>query len=292
MVDNWPDAVREIDYESSADDTRQPALYYDSGSNEPKPLLVVLHTWSSDYLGTLDVPHAQWCIDNDWVFVHPNFRGPNNKPEATGSELVIQDIISSVDYAREESTIDNKRIYLVGASGGGYTSLMMAGKQPGLWAGVSAWVPISDVKEWYEQGRYCEMIVSSCGGTPGTSPAVDNEYYNRSPIHFLQNAAKVPLDINAGITDGHTGSVPISHSLNAFNMLAREKDRITEEHIQFFVEKAQVPPELSGDYADATYGENSVLFRKESNNVRVTIFDGGHEIVHGAAVQWLAKQSK
>jgi hypothetical protein len=35
-----------------------------------------------------------------------------------------------------------------------------------------------------------------------------------------------------------------------------------------------------------------VLFRRESGMVRVTVFDGGHEIIHHAALAWLAAQQK
>src|SRR5690606_41341630 len=43
---------------------------------------------------------------------------------------------------------------------------------------------------------------------------------------------------------------------------------------------------------DALYGENAPLFRKTHGKVRVTIFQGGHEIVHEAALNWLAAQRK
>ena len=48
------------------------------------PLLVALHTWSGDYKQRASIPYAQWCIEKGWAFVHPQFRGPNRRPEATG----------------------------------------------------------------------------------------------------------------------------------------------------------------------------------------------------------------
>ncbi len=116
----WPEAVREIKYPSKADNTKQPALFYaPKVEAEQRPLLVGLHSWSSDYKQTMSVPYAKWCIEKKWNFIHPNFRGPNRRPEATGSELVVQDILSAVDYAKKNGAVDERRIYLVGASGGG-----------------------------------------------------------------------------------------------------------------------------------------------------------------------------
>ena len=43
---------------------------------------------------------------------------------------------------------------------------------------------------------------------------------------------------------------------------------------------------------DASFGIHAPIFRRASGNTRVTIFEGGHEIVHQAALNWLAKQRK
>ena len=296
-VEGWPQGITEISYLSSADSTRQPALFYAPKTARPVPLLVALHTWSGDYTQKMSVVYAEWCIEHGWVFVHPNFRGPNWTKEATGSELVVKDIISAVDYAKGRANVDSGRIYLIGASGGGYTALLMAGRAPHIWAGVSAWVPITDLEAWYFECRkagrkYADHIVKSCGGPPDQNPAVDLEYKRRSPITYLDKAVGLPLDINAGVQDGHTGSVPVNHSLAAFNCLASRADRISERDIRYFVEKAQVPPHLRKTLRDPAYGEKAPLFRKTSGNARITIFDGGHEIVYEAALTWLAKQRK
>jgi poly(3-hydroxybutyrate) depolymerase len=291
----WPEGVQEIKYPSAADDSMQPAMYYAPESEEPVPLLVGLHTWSGDYTQRSGITYAGWCVRRKWAFIFPDFRGPNRRPEATGSELVVQDILSAVEYVKKQVNVDENRIYLVGASGGGYTALLMAGRAPDVWAGVSAWVPISDLKAWYheKEGKgYGAQVAASCGGAPGSSDAVDEEYRKRSPLTWLANARGVNLDINAGIHDGHNGSVPISHSLNAFNAVAKPEDRIPEEDIRYFVEKESVPPHLKQDIEDPAYGSHKPLFRRSSGKVRVTIFEGGHQIVTGAALQWLAGQKK
>jgi acetyl esterase/lipase len=295
---NWPQEVEKIKYMSPADSTPQPALFYTPTIRKPVPLLVALHTWSGNYVQRMSVPYAQWCIEKSWVFIHPNFRGPNRTPQATGSEMVVADILGAVDYAKAHANVDSSRIYLIGASGGGYTSLLMAGRAPDVWAGVSAWVPITDLRDWYFECRrlkcdHADDIAKSCGGPPGTSPAIALEYKKRSPGTYLRKAVNVPLDINAGIRDGHhSGGVPISHSLRAFNHVASEKDRISEEDIEYFAEKAQVPPHLKRDLADPSYGKKPPLFRRTSGNARITIFDGGHEIIYEAALTWLTEQKR
>ncbi len=297
-VKDWPGEVREIHYPSAADNSSQPALFYTPSGSQPRPLLVALHSWSADYRQSASAPYAEWCLKHGWTFIHPNFRGPNNKPDATGSELAVKDILSAVDYARSTSNIDPERIYLVGVSGGGYGALLLAGRAPKLWTAVSAWVPISDLKAWYFESvkrkqKYAHDIELACGGKPEPGSTAEKECERRSGITYLPQAIGLPLDINAGIHDGHKGSVPVSQTLNAFNAVAAAKDRLSEQDIAFFTQEAQVPPTLKSEAVnDSTYGSRTVLFRRQSGPARVTIFEGSHEIVPEAALAWLAKQHK
>lgn len=294
----WPAEVREIRYASAADKSQQPAMHYDSGSKKKRPLLVALHTWSGDYRQLSSVPYARWCIENDWILIHPNFRGSNTTPEAMGSELAVADIISAVDFAKAGSAVDESRIYLVGASGGGYASLLLAGRAPEIWAGVSAWVPINDLRAWYLETKerklgYANHIVRAAGGIPEEGSDAAEECRKRSAATYLHKARGVTLDINAGIHDGYTGSVPVSHTLNAFNLVVRESDRLSAEQIEHFTKKQEVPAELKAEVeTDWTYGAKKVLFRRQSGTARVTIFEGGHEIIPEAALKWLARQKK
>ena len=283
--------VKEISYLSSADNSEQLAMFYAPESKDPVPLIVALHTWSGNYQQVFHRAIEQWCVKNGWAYIHPDFRGPNKRPEATGSQLVVDDIVSAVEYAKKTTKIDRSAIFLVGTSGGGYTALLMAGHHPELWAGVSAWVPISDLKAWHAQGRYVGDMEKSCGGAPGDSATIDAEYAKRSPLTYLKKAKGARLHINAGIHDGHTGSVPISHSLLAFNEVAEPEDQLSQEDIQFFTEKEAVPPRLISDISDPSYGKHQPLFRRESGNAMVTIFEGGHELVASAAIAWIQQRS-
>lgn len=281
-----------ITYVSSADNTGQQAVFFAPENPEGAPLLVALHTWGGDYRQTYHDTCARWCAEHGWAYIHPNFRGPNIRPEATGSELAVQDIADAVEYAAKTAGIDRSSVYLVGTSGGGYMALLMAGRRPDLWAAVSAWAAISDLNAWYfetlKAGRnYHKDIAASCGGAPGDSPEVDAEYVKRSPLTHLPNASGLRLHINAGIQDGHSGSVPVSHSLRAFNSVAAPDDRLTEEEIGFFVEKADVPPGLENALEMPEYGNKPPLFRRTSGRVSITIFKGGHELVPEAAMAWL-----
>ena len=189
-------------------------------------------------------------------------------------------------------------MYLCGASGGGLATLLVAGRAPEVWTAASAWVPISDVAAWYHQCKqkgspYAEHVVKACGGVPTSGSPAQAQCRKRSPLTYMAKAKGLPIDINAGIHDGHgNASVPISHTLNAFNALADEKDRLTAAQIAVMTEKQQIPSELGQPTPDPRYGRKAVLFRRQSGQSRVTIFEGGHEIVYTAALEWLGSHRR
>jgi acetyl esterase/lipase len=288
-----------IDVPSSKDGTLQKVIYWrpvkaakDLAGPEV-PLIVFLHSWSGGF--EQGPPWIDRAKKLGWVLVAPDFRGPNSRPEACASDLASQDILDAVAYARRDARIDASRIYLIGGSGGGHMSLVMATRAPDLWAAVSAWVPISDLAAWHAESKsrknnYAKMLEQSCGGAPG--PATEAEYRHRSPLFHLAAAKGVPLDINTGIHDGHTGSVPVSHSLHAFNVLAAPNKQLSAEDIAFMVREQKIPAALATETQVDPEREKTTLFRRSSGNARVTIFEGGHESESSAGVLWLSRQRK
>ena len=288
-----------VDVTSTKDGSPQKVVYYQPDSAAKNlagpavPLLVFLHSWSGSIeQGPMLVGLAK---QRGWVMIAPAFRGPNNRPEACASDLASQDIIDAAEYAKAHARIDTHRIYLVGGSGGGHMSLVMAARTPDLWAAVSAWVPISDLTAWHAESsarknNYAKMIEQCCGGKPG--PATEAQYRHRSPLFHLAAAKGVPLDINAGIHDGHTGSVPVSHSLHAFNVLAAPDEQVSVADIDFMVREQKIPASLAGETQNDPERQKATLFRRASGNARVTVFEGGHEFEPSAALEWLSRQRK
>lgn len=293
------DAFREIDYVCSADRSRQGAMVLGAAGPEPRPLLVALHTWSYDFHHPSSQEFARRCAARNWNLIFPDFRGPNTRPEACGSELAVADIVDAVRYMKEHFPVDAERIYLTGGSGGGYGTLLLAGRHPELWAAASAWCPISDLVAWHRQCRggsyahYAEHIEAVCGGDPQCDSAARQEAVKRSALTHLAGAACLPLDISTGIHDGHRGSVPVSQAMNAFNLLAKPEDRFRKEEIECIVRTETIPPHLAAHETEPLYGlEHPLLLRRVSGSVRLNLFEGAHDMLNDAAFAWLEKQRR
>ena len=246
---------------SGLDGARQPILWWapEKASTKPTPLFVFLHSWSSDF--TQD--NSKWlreCVANQWIWLHPNFRGINQTPQACGSRLARQDILDAVDLACRQWNVDRSRIYLAGVSGGGHMSLLMAGHHPERFSAISAWVGPTDLTEWHRfhtlngmPQKYAVMIEKSLLGAPGTSTQIDADYRDRSPVFHLHQTGDLPVTIWAGVEDGHSGSVPVSHSLWAFNAIAKGhgNELISDAEIQELVsEKRLGQPRPAGAAPD------------------------------------------
>ena len=284
-----------VEVPSSVDDTRQPCLCAPSPEEGKRPLLVLLHHWSHGY-DTFD--STAWraeAASRGWHVVVAHYRGPNNRPEACASPKARQDVLDAVAYMCGHYAVDRTRVYLAGESGGGHMAMVMAAHAPRVWAAVSAWCGISDLAAWHRESlaanrKYYKDIEAVVGGAPGSSAEVDAQLRYRSPVHHLANAKDLPLDISTGIHDGHTGSVPVHHTIDAFNVIAaaRGEATVSEEEIRLLAEEK---PLATSEEQDVAYGR-AIHLRRYAGQSRVTVFEGGHEGLPGAACGWLAQHQK
>lgn len=292
---------KRIEFTSSADSSTQPAYLsiprnVDANS-EPRPLVVSLHSWSAG-MEQRQLELEALVEERGWFCLQPNFRGRNDTPDACGSPKAQQDIVDAVDFVLENYPVNSSLVFLTGTSGGGHMTMMMSAKHPDRWLAASAWVGISNLETWYSKhkgSKYGDMMELCCGGAPGESRDASEQYSARSPIHFLSNARDVAIDIAAGIYDGHSGSVPVRHSLEAFNEIAKAAGAkaISEAEMQ----QLALPsgrlkqPQSQDEGFDPTFVREYYL-RRQANKARVTIFDGGHEGIAEATIAWFDEHLK
>ncbi|MFC2115959.1 GDSL-type esterase/lipase family protein [Bacteroidota bacterium] len=185
---DWPEECTRIIINSSVDGKEQPAYLYKSESKEPRPLIVSLQTWSGGY-DQKDTLSWQ-CIDKDYNYIHPHFRGTNNTYVACGSTLALSDIEDAIDYALENTRVDTSNIHICGVSGGGYSTLLTYMHTKHKIRSFSAWVPISNLIDWYHEseGRKNKYSRDIALSTTGEKFGNENYYFNetearkRSPI--------------------------------------------------------------------------------------------------------------
>ena len=287
---DWPPEVQLVKIPAPADRSFQKAYFYASQKEKPQPLIVSLHSWSSDY--TQKDPLLTEVLANDWNYIHPDFRGPNVRPEACGSELVIADIEQAIQYAIIHGKVDANEIHIIGSSGGGHATLMMYMKSELNIQSFSAWVPISNLVDWYWSSKsrglkYAGHILAAT--TSKNSVLNAEEAKKRSP--FFQDIPTAQrlnsrLNIYCGIHDGYTGSVPISQSVHFYNKLVvgmggKENDMVSEQELYYMLSQRTNEPNLTTrQYID----DRLIHYLKQYKQIRLTIFEGGHEMLERVAL--------
>jgi len=274
---DWPAGFEVVEIPSTMDGKIQKAYVHESEQDGARPLVVSLHTWSATY--AQKDPLAPKLQAAGFHYIRPDFRGANTKPEAAASALALQDIDDAISYCLENWNVDSERIFVIGTSGGGHATCAAYFKSAHPVAAFFAWVPITDLGEWYLQCRqrglkYAKHIERICGGS--FDPVVAAE---RSPMHLPIPERSARLYLYAGINDGYSGSVPISHSINLFNRLAEPEDQVNGATFVRLLTKAVEP---TGEKIE----NRDVWHRSNSQRVSLTIFEGGHQmLVEHAAEQ-------
>lgn len=289
----WATAFQQVEIPSTADATLQRAYFFKSTQKRPQPLVVSLHTWSGDYQ-QYD-PLTKEILARDWNYIHPDFRGANNKPESMGSSWVISDIKDAIEYAIKNGNVDTTEVHIIGVSGGGYATLCAYMQLDYPVRSFSAWAPISDIEAWYWESvgrrqKYADNIVAALGGAFNKTEA-----RKRSPIFQdfpVENRRNAALYIYEGIHDGYTGSVPITHSLKMYNRLIAElkykvtdldsigqlarsdNDLVSDNEIIDLLTKRTLP--VSMQPQKDLFGRQ-VYLEKNVDNIHLAIFEGGHE---------------
>ncbi len=287
--------IEEVEIPSTADGAGQKALFYDPGRAAPRPLLVVLHSWSEGYLQNIGIPYGIFAERNGWLMIAPDHRGPYRRPEATASELAQRDVLDAIEYAKRRARVDPARVYLVGYSGSAMTALVLAARHPDVFGGVVAWVPIHDLVEWYEElldrapgSHYARDIAASCGGPPVRGSRAAEECKRRSPSAHLAGArGRVNVFLGAGIWDQ---LVPPDHALRAWNELSAPADRIGEDELSQLARTRRIPAGLAGSGGNPLFEQAGVeaLLERTSERATVVVFQGSHDLVYNAGLAWLA----
>lgn len=287
---DWPDEFKKVEITSSLDETIQPAYFYSSKGGESRPLIVSLHTWSGGYDQKESDSLLYWTKEKDYNYIHPDFRGPNKTTQSCGSKFAIQDIDDAIKFAIENGNVDMKEIHIMGVSGGGYSTLLAYMKSAYDVRTFSAWVPISNLVDWYYEsvGRKAKYARDIALATTGIKFGKEDYYLDeteaklRSPIFMTtptDKRSKSKLYIYTGIHDGYDGSVPITQSLRFFNKVVRDFGATNSNNLISTNEMLSLVERRNSNIGHPSQIEKGDFHfqRKYKDKVQVSVFEGRHE---------------
>lgn len=281
---HWGNEFVHVQIPSPTDGAMQNAWFYPSSKATGQPLIISLHTWSGDY--NQEDPLAKEIVEKDWNYIHPDFRGANNKPDACGSPLVISDLLDVIHFVIKNAKVDTANVHIIGVSGGGYLALLAYMKLDYPVKSFNAWAPISDLQSWYWESKGRHNKYANDLENVAKEDGVINwkELQKRSPLFLTfphERRKNTIINIYEGVHDGYTGSVPISHSILFYNKVAKalyptNKNAVVTDSVWMSILIKQCNPDAD---SSLRIGDRIIHLKKELPGLSLILFEGGHEMI-------------
>jgi len=168
--------------------------------------------------------NIQYLVNQGYFVIAPNYRGSTgygrefmeaNRFDMGGGDL--QDVIAAAAWMGRTGYIDPAKVAVMGASYGGYLTMMAVAKAPDMWA---AGVPIVPFVNWFTEMENEDPLLREYDrATMGDSLKDKDRFRDRSPIYFVDQV-KAPLMILAG---GHDPRCPSTEAEQVASAIQKRK---------------------------------------------------------------------
>jgi len=173
----------------------------------------------------------------------PNFRGSTgygvefrdlNIGDLGGGDL--EDVVAGAEWLRDKEEIDGSRIAIIGASYGGFMTLMALSKRAEEFAAGVSMLPVVDWLGMYDlsDSSFRKLMDRLHGGPPSERREI---YWESSPINHITKI-KSPVMIVAGTNDSRCPIEPIESLVDRLEEMDHPHEFVIEEragHITDFV---------------------------------------------------------
>lgn len=182
------------------------ALVSPPAGARPFRTVFLLHGGPHSLDADLFSPGRAAYVDAGYCVVHVNYRGSVGYGAAWRDGLIgrpglteLEDVAAVQDWAIHSGLSDPDGCAIVGASWGGYLTLLGLGTQPERWAAGVAIVPVADYVTAYhdEMDSLKALDRGLFGGTPDEVPEV---YQRCSPLTYVDRV-RAPVLVMAGEND-------------------------------------------------------------------------------------------
>jgi dipeptidyl aminopeptidase/acylaminoacyl peptidase len=202
----------------------------------PHPAVIHAHggPWGQVFDSWFEGVFLHALSQNGFAAFAPNFRGSTGYGaefqkmdigDPGGGDL--EDVVYGAEWLRKQSGVDSSKIAIIGASYGGYTTLIALTKKPEAFAAGVSLVPVAD---WLEMYQLSDPVYRAFMDTLFEGPPSKKEklYRDRSPAAHVSNI-KAPVMIMAGKQDYRCPIQPIEKFVNKLKEMNHPHEFLLEE---------------------------------------------------------------
>jgi dipeptidyl aminopeptidase/acylaminoacyl peptidase len=165
---------------------------------------------------------VQHIVNQGYMVIAPNYRGSTGYGKAFEDANLfdmgggdLQDVLSAADFLKGTGYPDPKKLIAMGASYGGYLTMMAVTKAPDVW---SAGVPIVPFVNWFTEIENEDPILQQSDMATMGDPKRNPDFFReRSPFFFVDQI-KAPLFLLAG---GHDPRCPKEETIQVVDEIKK-----------------------------------------------------------------------
>jgi dipeptidyl aminopeptidase/acylaminoacyl peptidase len=203
----------------------------------PYPTALLVHGGPTAHDADAWSPQVQALVDHGWAVALVNYRGSSGYGKAWQDALEgnpgfpeVEDVTAGRDDLIARGVADPERVFITGASWGGYVTLLTIGTRPAGWRAAAAVVPVADYLAAYadESEGLQAFDRSLFGGSPDERPEL---YRERSPITYADRV-QAPVLLLVGDNDTRCPLRQVLNYAEALRSLGKpvELDRFDAGH--------------------------------------------------------------
>ncbi|MFQ6125309.1 MAG: alpha/beta fold hydrolase [Candidatus Heimdallarchaeota archaeon] len=211
----------------------------------PRPAVICAHggPWGQVFDDWFDGSILHCLSQSGFACLAPNFRGSTGYGVAFQNMDIgdpgggdLEDVVFGAEWLRKQPDVNGSKLAIMGASYGGFMTLIALTKKPEAFAAGASLVPVVDWLEMYQLSDFLfrEFEDTLFGGPPSEKEEL---YRERSPITHV-STIKAPVLIMAGQKDSRCPIQPIEKFVNKLKDMNHPYEFILEEkagHISTFM---------------------------------------------------------
>lgn len=221
-------AIEPVSYQARDGLTIHGYLTLPQGLTAPYPTVMLVHggPWGRDIWGYN--PEAQWLANRGYAVLQPNFRGSEgygkdflNAGNREWGAKMHDDLIDGVNWLVSEGIADRHKIAIMGASYGGYATLVGLTFTPEVFACGVDIVGISNLITFMQSvPPYWAPMMAMLNHRVGNLETEKEFLKSRSPLFFVDRIQK-PLLVGQGANDPRVKQAESEQIVNAMRKVGK-----------------------------------------------------------------------